>query len=271
MDVAFFGSHPLGEECLRILDKSEKVNIPVVVTYPPDGEHWWSGSVCSLAEDLGYQTLWIEDEENVLNYEFDYLLSVYYPNILSAEMLNHPHEGAINLHQAELPRYQGSNVFSHSILNARNDNYWKHGTTLHFMEEEVDTGDVIDRGFVRITENDTARSLYEKTRNKSIQLFEKTLPKIISGEIHEMRTPQSEFDGPRYFHYKSSLDKLKKIPLEQLTTSDNKLDIYDKIRALDFPPFKPAYTEINGEEIYLTKSSYEDLRESFTNRKTLFK
>jgi len=270
MDIAFFGSHPLGEECLNILSKSEEVNVCVVVTYPEDEDHWWSGSVHSLAKDLGYEVLTIEEERDILNYKFDYLLSIYYPNILGEKLLQHSEKGAINLHQAELPRYQGSNVFSHSIINARKDNYWKHGTTLHFMEEEVDTGDVIDRGFIEITENDTARSLYEKTRERSIQLFKETLPKIVSGEIHDMRTPQSEFEGPRYFYYKSSLDGEKRIPLERLINSKNELEIYDKIRALDFPPFKPAYTEINGKEIYLTKSSYEDFKGSFVGKSTLF-
>lgn len=271
MDIAFFGSHPLGKECLNILSESEDVDVCVVVTYPEDEDHWWSGSVHSLAKDLGYEILTVEEERDVLDYKFDHLLSVYYPNVLSKDLLNHSKKDAINLHQAELPRYQGSNVFSHSILNARKDNYWKHGTTLHFMEEEVDTGDVIDREFVEITEGDTARSLYEKTREKSIQLFRECLPKIVSGEIYEMRTPQSSFEGPQYFYYKSSLDGEKKIPLEQLTSSENGLEIYDKIRALDFPPFKPAYTEINGKKIHLTKSSYKDFRDSFTDRSTLFK
>lgn len=269
-DIAFFGSHPLGEECLKILERSEDVEVKVVVTYPEGYDSWWHGSVHELSTELEYPTLAIEEEEDVLGYQFDYLLSVYYPNILGEEILNHPEEGALNLHQAELPRYQGSNVFSHSIMNARRDDYWKHGTTLHFMEEEVDSGDVVQRGFVDITEEDTARSLYEKTRQRSIRLFEEMLPKIVSGEVHEMRTPQSEFEGPRYFYYKSSLDGEKKIPRENLGNPGDDLTLYDKIRALDFPPFKPAYTEIGGREIHLTKSSYEDFEAFYREETNLF-
>lgn len=268
--IAFFASHPLGEKCLKILDKRDDVRVSLVVTYDEDYSSWWGGSVHKLADKLDYPIFTIEEENKVLEYEIDYLLSVYYPNILSKKILQHPDEGALNLHQAELPRYQGSNVFSHSIINARKDDYWKHGTTIHFMEEEVDSGDVVDRRFAKITEQDTARSLYEKTREKSVQLFEETLPKIVSGEVHDMRTPQSEFDDPRYFYYKSSLDGKKKIPAEEIANPEDELALYDKIRALDFPPFKPAYTKIGSKEIHLTKSSYYDFDDLFSGESNLF-
>lgn len=269
-DVAFFGSHPLGERCLELLDDATDVDVSVVVTYPENYDSWWPGSVHERAVEFGCPVLELESERDVLEYEVDYIISVYYPNILGEELLQHPAEGALNLHQAELPRYQGSNVFSHSIMNAREDNYWKHGTTIHFMEEEVDAGDVVNRRFVEITEEDTARSLYEKTREKSVEMFAETLPRIVTGEVHEMRTPQSAFDGPTYFYYKSSLDGEKEIPLDELADPTEELALYDKIRALDFPPFKPAYTTVGGKEVHLTKSSYEEFGDMFRDRADLF-
>jgi methionyl-tRNA formyltransferase len=256
VDVAFFGSHPLGEQCLERLHEHDETDVTVVVTYPKDEATWWDGSVHEVARDLGYPVLTIENKRDVLDYECDYLLSVYYPNILGEELLTWPEEGPLNLHQAELPRYRGSNVFSHSIMNARSDDHCKHGTTLHFMSEDVDEGDIVARKFREITEEDTARTLYDKVREASVKLFEEILPKIISGEVHNMRTPQSEFSGERYFYTKDSLGKY--IPKERLCDPDQRQAVYDKIRALDFPPFKPAYTTVAGEEIHLTKSSYTD-------------
>jgi methionyl-tRNA formyltransferase len=256
--IGYFGSHPLGETCLELLHEYDETEVSAVVTYPEDYDSWWSGSVYELASNLGYPVITTENEDRILDYDIDYLVSVYYPNILGEELLSHPSQGALNLHQAELPRYRGSNVFSHAILNAREDDYWKYGTTIHFMAEEVDTGDVVDRKFVDITETDTARSLYEKTQQKSVELFEETIPKIFSGKVHKMRTPQEDFEGKQYFYPKTSLDGEKEIPFEDLCKGDSD-EIYDKIRALDFPPFKPAYTVFNGQEIHLTLNSYEDL------------
>jgi methionyl-tRNA formyltransferase len=259
VSIAFLGSHPLGVECLRRLADDPDVSVEVVCTYPPDHEGWWEGSVYDLAAELGYPTCTIAEEQRLREYPIDYLLSVYYPNVLGPELLDHPDRGALNLHQAELPRYRGSNVFSHAIMNARPDDHWRQGTTLHFMAEAVDAGDVVDRKFVSVTEEDTARTLAERTEEASIELFEETLPAIVSGAIDDMGTPQAEFDGKRYFYAKDSLEALKAIPTDALTDPDREAAIYDRIRALDFPPFEPAYTELGDRRVYLTATAYEEL------------
>jgi methionyl-tRNA formyltransferase len=257
--VAFFGSHPLGEACLERLAAHEDVSVETVVTYPRDHDGWWDGSVHdrALALDLPVRT--IDEAETVTDVAVDYLLSVYYPNILDEELLEHPDVAALNLHQAELPRYRGSNVFSHAIMNARQDDHWRYGTTLHVMAPSVDSGDVVDRKFVPITETDTARDLYERTRLASIRLFEETLPTLLSGRVTEMATPQAEYDGERYFYTKDSLDGLKEIAPDRLAGSDPETQraVYDRIRAVDFPPHEPAWTRVAGRKLYLTRAGYE--------------
>ncbi|KTG09398.1 hypothetical protein AUR64_16605 [Haloprofundus marisrubri] len=256
ISVAFFGSHPLGEACLSQLDAHPDVSVELVVTYSPDADTWWEGSVYDLADSLGYPTLSLAEERQVLEHDIDYLVSVYYPNILGGELLEHANELSLNLHQAELPRYRGSNVFSHAIMNARDDDHWRHGTTLHVMAERVDAGDIVARAFVPIEETDRARDVYDKANEASEELFADVLPEIVSGEVHEMARPQSEFDGKRYYYEKDSLDGEKEISREDLETRDE-LALYDTIRALDFPPFEPAYTTVGGERVYLT-ADYND-------------
>jgi methionyl-tRNA formyltransferase len=252
--VAFLGSHDLGVACLDRLAAHPEVAVSVVVTYPPDHDGWWEGSVRERAEELGYPVLSLAEERDLLAYDVDYLLSVYYPNILDAELLAHPREAAINLHQAELPRYRGSNTFTHAIQNARADDHWRYGTTMHEMVEQVDAGPILDRRFVEIRETDTARSLYERTREASVGLFEDTLPRLVSGDVHAMATPQTAFDGERYFFLKSDLEK--EIPLARLAeAADDEataLAVYDTVRSLDFPPFEPAYTTLAGRRVHLT-------------------
>ncbi|PSP61728.1 hypothetical protein BRC76_05465, partial [Halobacteriales archaeon QH_8_67_36] len=69
----------------------------------------------------------------------------------------------------------------------------------------------------------------------------------------------------RYFYTKGSLDGEKAIPAERLVDDEvTQLAVYDKIRALDFPPFEPAYTELGGRRLYLTATNYGDLFGSAT-------
>jgi len=252
--LALLASHPLGVRCLDRLHDHPDIEVTTVVTYAADAETWWEGSVRERARELGYDVLARDEIDRLTETPVDYLLSVYFPDILGESLLEHPDELPLNLHQAELPRYRGSNVFSHSILNARDDDYWQHGTTLHVMEPSVDSGAVIDRRFAEIRESDTARSLYERVREQSVELFEAWLPAIADRTVGDHQTPQSEFDGPRYFYAKDSLDDLKSIPPERLADPDTEL--YDRIRALDFPPHEPAWTTVAGERIYLTRDGY---------------
>lgn len=258
--VAFLGSHDLGVACLDRLVAHDDVSVEVVVTYADDADTWWDASVRERARELGLDcpVLPLDREREVLDHEVDYLLSVYHTNVLGPELLEHPAELPLNLHQAELPRYRGSNVFSHAIMNARDDDYWQYGTTLHVMAEDVDAGDVVDRNFVPITEDDTSRSLYEKTTEASIELFVDALPLLVNREVDAHRTPQSAFDGPRYFYSKDSLDGEKEIPRERLADPAAELAVYDRIRALDFPPHEPAYTRLDGRKIHLTSGRYGD-------------
>jgi methionyl-tRNA formyltransferase len=253
--VAFFGSHPLGERCLERLTDHPDVEVPLVVTYARDADTWWDGSVHERALEMGHDVATIEQERRVLD------LSVYYPNIIGPNLLDHPQVASINLHQAELPRYRGSNVFSHAIMNARDDDHWQYGTTMHVMAEEVDAGDIVDREFVPITELDTARTLYERVTEASVTLFERQLPRIVDRSIPDGARPQADFDGERYFYTKESLDGEKRISREQLLADDEATQraVYDKIRALDFPPFEPAYIELDDQRIRLTRTSYEDM------------
>ena len=252
VSVGHLGSRPLGQHCLELLDEHPEITVEAVVTYPPEHDGWWDGSLNATARELGYP---IVNEDQLFEYDLDYLVSTLYYNVLDEELLDHPSEGGINLHQAELPRYRGSNTFSHAIMNARDDDYWQYGTTLHFMSPTVDAGDVIDRKFVEITEEDTARSLYQKTERASVALFQERLDDVVSGAIDDMRTPQEQFDGPSYFYEKSSLVGEKAITREEFEAMDQHV-LYDRIRALDFPPFEPAHLRLGDGKIYLTKSLY---------------
>lgn len=255
VSVAHLGSRPLGRHCLELMADHPDVTVEAVVTYPSDHEGWWEGSLHETARDLGYPVV---GEDRLFEYDLDYLVSTLYFNILDEELLDHPANGGVNLHQAELPRYRGSNTFSHAIMNARTDDYWQYGTTFHFMSPEVDAGDVIDRNFVEITEEDTARSLYEKTERASVELFEERLPDLVSGTIEEMRTPQDQFESEVYFYEKTSLEGEKRITPAEFESMDE-YELYDKVRALDFPPFEPAHFAIGDGKIYLTKSMYGEV------------
>ena len=145
----------------------------------------------------------------------------------------------LNLHSL-LPRFRGRNAVSFAIINARKDNYWKFGATLHTIDEGIDTGNIIETEYFGIDENDTAYSLYKKWEKHGFLLIKRMLPQILSGNYVAKKQT-----GKFYYYDRNSI-KNKEIDLNW--SSD---EIYDRIRAYTFPPFEGPYIMIKGKKIYL--------------------
>lgn len=252
--VAFFGNKWLGSKCLRyLIDLAEQGQIEIVAvrTRPLGHKGWWSGRVPEVAElayDHGLPML--EKDEDLLEIETDIGFSIQHFSILRENVYGHPREGFVNLHTAPLPHYRGCNTYTYSMLNGDK----RYGTSLHYIDSGVDTGDIIKVKWMDIPPNTTSRELAEAVEVLSVELFAEMAPKVLAGDIE--RTPQhivAERDGIKpESHYRKDIQKIKTL---SPTMPEDKL--YDYVRALDFPPFEPAYFLLkDGRKIYL-RTSYD--------------
>ena len=78
---------------------------------------------------------------------------------LSREFLNTTREGYINCHPSLLPKYRGANPYFHTIRLGET----KSGITLHFADENFDTGDIVLQKEISLEENETMGSLFNRT------------------------------------------------------------------------------------------------------------
>jgi len=85
--------------------------------------------------------------------------------------------GVVNLHNGRLPEYRGANVLQWAIINGEPAT----AATLHYVDEGIDTGPVIDAVEVAITEADTALTLRERLVITDIALLERWLPQLLGG------------------------------------------------------------------------------------------
>lgn len=96
-------------------------------------------------------------------YDYNILLSVNFPKLISTDVLNRATVGAINLHPALTQKYRGRWNSSWAIIN----NEHSTGYTWHYMDEDFDTGDIICQEQIDISPHDTAHSLYYKIYQSS--------------------------------------------------------------------------------------------------------
>ncbi|MGC6511934.1 MAG: formyltransferase family protein [Parvibaculales bacterium] len=164
----------------------------------------------------------------------DCLISVQHPWILSPEIINAVSGMAFNLHNAKLPHYKGYNSLSHEILA----NEEQHTSTLHWISEVVDEGDLVFEESVEINENDTALSLYQKSLSSSFNVFKKFLDALAQNDI-----PRIKYRGKGRFFKRNTIDAVS--CLSGLLDTET---IARHARAAYFPPYNVAYFKDNNEK-----------------------
>ena len=170
---------------------------------------------------------------NDLPFDPDIIFSVLYDRRFDQKTLEKSE--CINLHTSPLPRYGGFNQFYWAIRNGDE----RYGVTLHKMELEFDTGDIIAQRMFKIHHSETARHLYEKAHQEAAEMFRAALPSILAGNYKT--TPQDL--SQRTFNPKNAVDFSKPISLDDVAKR-----VYDNIRASIFPPFPNPFVVIDGKE-----------------------
>ena len=100
--------------------------------------------------------------EDILKYQPDLIVTCAYGKILPKVILDYPKLGCLNIHASILPKYRGSAPIQWALLNGED----KTGVTLMYMDEGMDTGDIIDIYECPILDSDDILSLIKKIMKK---------------------------------------------------------------------------------------------------------
>ncbi len=240
-NIVFLGAKKIGLECLKVLhSQSSKLeyNILGVLTNSRGNE------IKAFSQSKNIPVIASLDQYLDLETQVDIAISVQYHEILRKKHIEKAKQITINLHMAPLPEYRGCNQFSFAILDGKD--YF--GTTIHRLEEGIDSGDILFESRFSIPMNIWVKELHEITQKKSLNLFKKSLGKLVNGDYELI--PQSQLAEERgtTIHYRKEIDNIKQIDLSWPAKQIEK-----HIRATYFPGFEPPYTKVNSEKIYFTK------------------
>lgn len=100
-----------------------------------------------------------------------------------------PPLGTFNLHASLLPRYRGAAPINWAVINGEKET----GVTTFFLKHEIDTGDIIAREKIEITDDDDAGSIHDKLMEIGARLTVNTLDRLSEGTLTAI--PQDEIDG----------------------------------------------------------------------------
>ncbi|MCR5737755.1 MAG: hypothetical protein K6G64_08910 [Eubacterium sp.] len=192
----------------------------------------------------------IEDMDELLQLEerLDLGLSCRFAKFINKKVLKSFSVGIVNLHGGLLPEFGGLYSCNFSILMGNGIG----GGTIHWMDEKIDTGNIIRRCEFEILPEDTAYDVFQKTQVTLYDnLIELILP-IANGEAVESISQKNMLEQGFVHKY---FDKNSIFDYKEINANDDEETILKKVRAFDFPGYEPAFMMINGKKVYMRLSS----------------
>ena len=255
LKIVFMGTPDFALESLKAIYEAGH-NIEAVVTNidKPKGRgmKMVSSPVKQFAEEKNlkiYQPQKVRNNpefiEEIKKINPDVICVVAYGKILPKELLDIPKLGAINVHGSLLPQYRGAAPIQWAVLNGDKTT----GITTMYMDEGMDTGDMILKQETKIGENETTGELWERLAKTGADLLVKTL------EMVEKGTAPRERQGED-FSLAPMLDKeMAKIYWE----NKKAIEIKNLVRGLN--PIMGAYSFLNDKKIKFWKVEVIDEKE----------
>ena len=184
----------------------------------------------------------------------DIICVVAYGKIIPKEILDIPKYGCINVHPSLLPKYRGPAPIQWAILNGDETT----GVTTMYLDEGMDSGDIILQEETKIEENETSGELWDRLSKVGAKLLVKTLKQIEEGNAP--RTKQ----GNEFILAPMLEKEMAKINWED----KNATEIKNLVRGLN--PIMGAYSSLNDKKIKFWKVDSLS-QEEFVNKFEEFK
>ena len=243
MKIGFFGDGEWSHNALKqiLLNKKYKVSFIVPRYHSPDKIL----ESISKEKDIDFLIFKnVNDQKNLKklkNYNCDIFVSMSYDQIIKKELIAVPPKGFINCHAGALPFYRGRNVLNWVLINDEKN----FGITAHYIDEGIDTGDIILQEKFPITDDDDYSSLLEIAYFNCPIILLKAINMI--NESKAKRLPQNNIDSYGSYYR-------KRLPGDEfISWKWTSRRIFNFIRSLTLPgPI--ARTTIYNKEIFIKKS-----------------
>jgi methionyl-tRNA formyltransferase len=158
MRIGYFADGPWAHRAIELLVKKYHIAfiVPRFDTQDPVLKKW--------SKELGVPFIPFhnvnKDEflEKISSLDANLFVSMSFNQILKDKIINFPHLGFINCHAGALPFYRGRNPLNWALINGEE----RFGITVHYVDEGIDTGDIINQEFYSIEDSDDYSTLLSK-------------------------------------------------------------------------------------------------------------
>lgn len=243
MKIGYFADGPWGHKAFDKIMADDSLEIVfVTVRYDKRDE--------VLIKSAQENNIPIELSENINSrefisrvekYEADLFVSMSFNQIFRNEMINLPRYKTINCHAGKLPFYRGRNILNWALINDEKE----FGITVHYMDEGIDTGDIILQETYPITDEDNYSTLLDRAYDGCAGILYRAIKMIQNGDVIPVRQQDIDPIG-MYCGMRMQGD-------EVIDWSQTSRDIFNFIRALCIPGPQAA-SWIKGNKITINRA-----------------
>jgi methionyl-tRNA formyltransferase len=253
MRIVFIGTGEIGVPTLRALQKSEHELVGVLtqpdkpagrdqkITAPPI-KAVLTGSEMSILQPAKIKNP--EAIEQIRAMKSDVIVVMAYGQILPRAVLEIPKLACLNLHASLLPRWRGAAPIQAAIAAGDPET----GITVMYMDEGLDTGDILLERKIDIARNETGESLHDRLGEIAPEALLESLRLLAGGKA--LRIPQDK----TLASYAPKLNRES----GRINWNESAEEIERKIRA--YNPWPGAFTELNDRKLKIFSASILDLR-----------
>ena len=111
---------------------------------------------------------------NLKRYKITFICLAGFMKIISSKIIRIYNKKIINIHPSLLPKFKGLNTFSRILKNKE----VKTGCTVHYVDEKLDSGNIITQKFFYIKSGNNEQTLKENTQKLEYRAFPEAVIKI---------------------------------------------------------------------------------------------
>ena len=252
MRIGYFADGPWSHNALKRITEDKRYEISFICARYTTPDKYLE----KQAEDLNIKFFCHKnvnsDEfiESIKNYKCDIFLSMSFDQIFRRNFFSIPPLGTINIHAGKLPFYRGRNILNWVLINDEKE----FGITAHYVDDGIDTGDIIHQNTYPISDKDNYKTLLEKAYEECSNVLIESLNKIEKGIV--TRTSQENISNKFIYCVKREEGD------EVIDWTQSSREIFNFIRALT-KPGPGATSLISGRKIHIYKASYNPEALSF--------
>jgi methionyl-tRNA formyltransferase len=254
LKLGYLADGPWSHNAFKLIIQNSDVEIKFVV--PRNDTKDMTLKELSKLHDIDYLTDVDVNSDHffktVKSYECDILVSMSFNQIFRKRIIDSTEIGIINCHAGKLPFYRGRNILNWALINDEKE----FGITVHFVDEGIDTGDIILQRVYPITDIDTYATLLVKAHVNCAKILADSLKEICSRTFSRI--------DQKHIHPVGFYCGIRSEGDEIIDWNSTSREIFNFIRSICSPgPMARAY--LNGNLVKINSSRLIDKAPVYKN------